>query len=553
MIRGCVSLELSPVMSSMDSMASINDLQSLLSAALQLGAERVAGWSTHEKQLIADVPPLPLDIASLRERVIADEDPLGEAFCYIRNAEHRRPLGQTYTPRTIVTSMIEWATEQGTPARVIEPGSGSARYLMRAGRVWPGAQLFGVDVDPIATIMARANLAAAGLAERAHIKLADYRSLKPEPINGSTLFIGNPPYVRHHQIGSSWKRWLVQVSESQGLASSQLAGLHVYFFLATALLGRPGDFGSFITSAEWLDVNYGRLVRELLLDKLGGRSVHVLEPTARAFSDADTTAAITCFNLGKRPDSMHLRQVKTVSDLGHLKGGHEVSRERLAEAPRWSPLIRVTPQLPADYVELGELCRVHRGQVTGANAVWILNRAGIELPERVLFPSITKARELFEAGEQLSDASSLRFVVDLPEDLDELDPNERREVNRFLRKAQRAGASDGYIARSRKAWWHVGLRQPAPVLATYMARRPPAFVHNPVEARHINIAHGLYPREPISKIGLDRLVRHLRTSVEVGQGRTYAGGLTKFEPREMERLPVPKLEVLLSDDASNST
>jgi adenine-specific DNA-methyltransferase len=40
----------------------------------------------------------------------------------------------------------------------------------------------------------------------------------------------------------------------------------------------------------------------------------------------------------------------------------------------------------------------------------------------------------------------------------------------------------------------VRLRPPAPILATYMARRPPAFVHNLAGARHVNIDHGLYPR-----------------------------------------------------------
>jgi hypothetical protein len=29
------------------------------------------------------------------------------------------------------------------------------------------------------------------------------------------------------------------------------------------------------------------------------------------------------------------------------------------------------------------------------------------------------------------------------------------------------------------------------------------------------------------------------TDIPLGEGRTYAGGLTKFEPREMERLRVP--------------
>jgi adenine-specific DNA-methyltransferase len=43
---------------------------------------------------------------------------------------------------------------------------------------------------------------------------------------------------------------------------------------------------------------------------------------------------------------------------------------------------------------------------------------------------------------------------------------------------------------------------------------------------------------------LDRLAAALRASADVGQGRTYAGGLTKFEPQEMERVAVPSLELL---------
>ena len=77
-----------------------------------------------------------------------------------------------------------------------------------------------------------------------------------------------------------------------------------------------------------------------------------------------------------------------------------------------------------------------------------------------------------------------------------------------------------------------------------MARRAPAFVLNSGQARHINIAHGLYPRVSLPKRALMRLAEALRTSISVAQGRTYAGGLTKFEPKEMERLPVPDLEML---------
>jgi hypothetical protein len=79
-----------------------------------------------------------------------------------------------------------------------------------------------------------------------------------------------------------------------------------------------------------------------------------------------------------------------------------------------------------------------------------------------------------------------------------------------------------------------------------MARRPPAFVRNLCGARHINIAHGLYPRAPLTDALLDALALFLRENVAQAAGRTYAGGLTKFEPRELERIAVPPLENLIS-------
>jgi hypothetical protein len=169
----------------------------------------------------------------------------------------------------------------------------------------------------------------------------------------------------------------------------------------------------------------------------------------------------------------------------------------------------------------------------------------VALPRSVVFRSITRARELFDAGLELTATERLRGVIDLPADLDQFEQSERRAIQRFLRSARRAGAHSGYIATHRKAWWSIGLRDPAPILATYMARRPPAFVRNLAAARHINIAHGLYPRGPLSEAALVKVTSALSRTTHVGDGRTYAGGLTKFEPREMERLLVPDVSASL--------
>ena len=525
----------------------IETVPSLVSLALALGAEGAGDLSAAEKWLVDEAHGARTTAAlvrGVRGMIGRGEDPLGDAYCTIRSPEERRPLGQTYTPRPIIEAMLRWASDHGDPVRVVDPGAGSGRYLVAAGERFPGAALHGADIDPLAALMLRANLAAAGLADRARVHVGDYRALSLPPVDGPTLFVGNPPYVRHHRIAPEWKTWLLETARRRGLDASALAGLHVHFFLATAEYGRNGDYGAFITSSEWLDVNYGGLVRQLLLDGLGGQSLHVLAPEAPLFSDATTTSAITCFRIGETPSTMRIRRVESLSDLGRLAGGRSVSRQRLAGTSRWSVLTRETPRLREGYVELGELCRVHRGTVTGANAVWVRRDASPDLPERVLFPSITKARELFGAGARLGSLEALRRVVDLPVDLDVLDDDEREQVDRFLREARARGVHEGYIASNRRAWWSVGLRAAAPILATYMARRPPAFVRNDAGARHINIAHGLYPRERMSDVLLDRLADRLRAEVTLAQGRTYAGGLVKFEPREMERIPVPNLDRL---------
>lgn len=518
----------------------------LAALAVALGARRIRGWSAAESALAADAASVPRHVvdAALRQ-IDRGRDPLGDALCSIRTPEQRRPQGATYTPRLIVKAMLRWAASSRRPVgRVVDPGTGSARFLVAAGRRFSAAALLGVERDPLAALIARGHLAAAGLEKRAEVVVGDFRSCVLPECAEPTLWIGNPPYVRHHLIEPAWKEWLSRTAAERGIDASQLAGLHAYFFLATVCRAKPGDFGAFVTAAEWLDVNYGRLLRELFLGPLGGRSLTLIEPAARPFADAATTATVSCFDFGSRPKSIRLRRVESLDELSDLTGGRLVRRERLESAHRWTPLTRVQRRTPEGYVELGELCRVHRGQVTGANNVWIASEHSAGLPPSILYASITRARELFAAHGRLDDHGQLRRVIDIPVDLGALEGEERRAVDAFLKVAKRLGADSGYVARNRRAWWAVGLREPAPILATYMARRPPAFARNIVDARHINIAHGIYPREPLSGPALDTLAGYLGRSVGVESGRTYAGGLTKFEPKEMERLFVPDLPTL---------
>jgi len=483
-------------------------------------------------------------IAAIRREIVAGGDPLGEAFCRLRTPETRRATGATYTPFSIVRRMVAWAADEGTPVRIVDPGAGSGRFLFAAARRFPQAALVAVETDPLAVLMIRANATVLKFDNRLTIKTTDYREIELPKVNGSTLYIGNPPYVRHHDIPGSWKAWFAKTAQAYGLKASKLAGLHIHFFLKTRQLAREGDYGTFITSAEWLDVNYGDLLRKMLADGLGGSAIHVLAPNITPFADAFTTGAITCFRISRRLSQLTLRAVDSLDNLDDLRTGRAVPWADLENAPRWSVLVRSTPKPPSGFIELGEFFAVHRGQVTGANRTWIVDSTCADLPPRYLRPTVTKARELLSAGAILESAAVLRRVIDLPVNLDALPVEDRKKIDRFLAWARENGADQSYVARHRRAWWAISLYDPAPILCTYMARRPPAFVRNLCGACHLNIAHGLYPRTPMTEAELMTMVTWLRAHVTVDGGRTYAGGLTKFEPRELERVHIPRLENL---------
>jgi len=477
-----------------------------------------------------------------RTEILKGADPLGDAFIALRSAEARRPAGAVFTPGWIVTPMIAWLKREGPPARIVDPGAGSGRYVIAAGEAFPDATLVAVECDPLGALMLRANVCVRGWIGRTEILVGDFRGIALPPCEGRTAFVGNPPYVRHHDISEVWKTWYASRFSALGIKASSLAGLHLHFFLQTLLLARKGDFGAFITSAEWLSVNYGSALRHLLVGGLGGLSLHVLDASVEAFPGTATTAAITCFRVGETAQPIRFCAVAAPAGLNGLTSGIPVARAELKPETRWTASMRPRASIAAGEIELGELFRVHRGQVTGANRIWVAGPEAAGLPDSVRIPTVTKARELIAAGACLRSAERLRRVIDLPADLDGFSADERRRIDSFLAWASENGADQGYIARHRKAWWSVGLRAPAPILCTYMARRPPQFTLNDCGARHINIAHGLYPRAPIDAPVLVRLLTWLNGNVTIGEGRVYAGGLTKFEPKEIERLRIPNLD-----------
>lgn len=520
----------------------------LVRLAAALGAADHGGpLSPAEKALLdrAMGEPAPRDslVTAVRRAVAEGRDPLGEAFIGVVAASERRLKGAFYTPPTIVEPMVRWALQRD-PQRIVDAGCGSGRFAAAVAKCRPDLDIVAVDSDPVATLLCRAHLGLVG-ARRCRVLHADYTKLDLEPFSGRTAFLGNPPYVRHHALLPQQKEWAAAIGAKLGVRFSRLAGLHVHFFLATAVHARPGDVGCFITSAEWLDVNYGTALRHLLAGWMGAQSLHWINPVSIPFDDAMTTAVITCFEIGNEASPVRCRFTRSRSELGDLdRGGNPVSRSILAASPRWTSLFRdPDPRENGNgFVPLGSLVRVSRGVATGANHFFVMTKA--EASQRGLLahtrPVISSAEEVFQANGVIRDQPNRRVLLDLPAAL-RLDAPENAPLHAYLAEGERQGIATRYLCAHRRPWWRVGAGNPPPVVATYMARQEPAFALNPDGMAILNVIHGLYPRQPLSSDELAALVRYLnaaRASFR-GAGRTYHGGLEKFEPREMEALSVP--------------
>lgn len=523
----------------------------LISLACALGTLDCGGpLSAAERALCASsgcgesAPPAIVE--AVRQSIRQGADPLGDILCALRPGVIRRQDGAFYTPAALVDAMVTWLLAFPL-ARVVDPGCGSGRFTAAVLRRRPDMAVIAVDADPLATLLTRATLAVLD-ARSASVLHHDYLTLGLQPCDGRTGYIANPPYVRHHDLPAQTKAWALQAGKRLGLPISGLSGLHTLFYLATALQARDGDVGCFVTSAEWLDTRYGEAMRRLLIERLGLRGLTMLAPKATPFADAMATALVTCFTVGMPAERVALSMVETLDHVD-LATTPSIERQQLVEAPRWGLLMRGKASVGGDGngVPLRSVARVHRGVATGDNSFFVLSRQEAAARELLPWcrPAITRAEEILSADGIIRDSPERRLLLVAPRDVDR---RAHPALDAYLRSGEqpRKGKSPvaaGYLASHRKPWWYLGPVAAPAVVASYMARQAPAFAYNPDGLVLLNIAHGLYPHQPMSAAQLVSLVQQLNAARHTfsGHGRTYQGGLEKFEPREMEELAVHEL------------
>lgn len=470
----------------------------------------------------------------------------------------RNRLGQFSTPTKLAQDVITFGltlVKPKMPIRFLDPAFGTGAFLSALLETIPTSSVdsvVGYEIDPHYGKAAGEFWRETPL----ELRLEDFTQAHP-PIDEAARFnllICNPPYVRHHHIASSEKFRLQQlIRKLSGVNINGLAGLYCYFLCLSQGWLQPGGVSGWLVPSEFMDVNYGRAVKQFLLNNVTLLRIHRFDPNDVQFDDALVSSAVVWFR-NDAPSSQQEVEFSFGGTLLRPKMKRLIGRHLLKKEPKWTqfPTWRA-PQTPAT-LRLADLFTIKRGIATGDNRFFILTPAEIrkhQLPTEYLRPILPSPRyvlqdeiEADEHGEPILERKLFLLDCRAPEAV-------IRESYPTLWAYLQTGigtVSEGYLCRHRKVWYYQEDRPPAPIVCTYLgrsdaaSRRPFRFILNHSEATAPNVYLLLYAK-PLLNTSLSKdpqLMRRIWQTLNtlplesiLVEGRVYGGGLHKLEPREL--------------------
>ncbi len=514
-----------------------------------------------------------MSTADLESRRLTLQATLDEA----KSRAERNRLGQFATPTRLADDILRYARTLiplDEEVRFLDPAIGSGSFYSALRRQFTGSDLgrcIGFEIDDVIVEVARDLWRDSTLS----IHEADFISQRPPTCEEqrATLVICNPPYVRHHHLESATKLQAREfVAAATGRRLSGLSGLYCYFMLRAHEWMADGALAGWLVPSEFLDVNYGRVVKEYLLEDVTLLRVHRFDPSDPQFDDALVSSAVVWFRKNK-PPAEHSVVFSYGGSLPSPAVSQEVSIEALRHEAKWTGLCSSIVSTPrgagAHGPRLRDILNIKRGLATGRNDYFIVDEAKaieLRLPREFLQPILPSPRYLpedeiqtDEAGEPVLSRRLYLINCSLPEVEVATDFPALWE---YFQTGVARGIDKAYLCLHRTPWYAQEYRPPSPFLVTYMSRQRTdgsafRFIFNPSEATAANVYLMLYPKRRLAEAiantpGLARetwlALKAITNETLIRNGRVYGGGLHKLEPKELANVPADRILDILPGD-----
>ncbi len=489
----------------------------------------------------------------------------------------RNRLGQFATPPALASEIITYALSLlplNSKIRFLEPGFGTGPFysaLLHHESQTRIQAAVGYEIDPHYAEAARKLWLETGL----QLHTDDFTQAKSPETEAEkfNLVACNPPYVRHHHLSEAQKHVLqATVARRFNLELNGLSGLYIYFMLLSCAWMRRDGVGAWLVPSEFMSVNYGRQLKQFLLERVTSHRIHRFDPNEIQFGDALVSSAAVFFS-NTPPPGDHKVEFTFGGALLSPKESDSITLDDLQHIPKWTNLPQSLTRRPRHLngKTLSDLFTIKRGLATGCNSFFILTPKQADqfsLPKEFLQPILPSPRELGtdeifadENGEPKIESRRYLLICNLRE-------NEVKSkypmLWQYLDQGIKKEIHQRYLSRHRQPWYSQENRLPAPFLCTYMGRptkhsnSPFRFIINYSKATAPNVYLMLYPKPPLTALlkespDLFKAVWQALSSITVeiltGEGRVYGGGLYKLEPKELANVAADNVLNALPDQA----
>lgn len=520
-------------------------LQLLLDISKKSTFNRIARCPTYPVRVVT--PDLEKRRQLLFESIAPDRYEISYALAFLYEAAtekgRKKDYGQFFTPAHVARKATA-SVNLGRGETLMDAGCGTGIFPLTVLKNLVERQedpasfgYLGIENDMLLTLSAAVSLEWADAPSNWRVLFANYLSLKTDDIRqilgeGRRIdaVISNPPFVRSRRLGER-----TELAAELGLSRS--SGLHSFFLAYTLKLIKRCRM-LFIVPLEMNGTHYGSTQLEQL------RTAFRLDNEVIYYDER----AHSWNSLAFHQISLDMHTV--ISHAWNLVLFHPIS-DRRTEAPT----SQKAEKKEKATTFLSCLAAVHRGISTGANRFFVLteNRAkelgiwgNVAYLRRIIPTKIAKARlgVVFddETWQHLRKEGKPCWLLSLPEKVPDSFPS---GIKQYLREGERLGIHMSPTCKNRKYWYSIRIPDVPDLLFTYVSRGFPVFTYNKAKAHNLTNLLGVYLKFLVfSEDNQMKLLAGLLSNELVKWvnqnfvGRRYKGGLIKFEPSDLERMPI---------------
>ncbi|AIN74110.1 Eco57I restriction-modification methylase domain-containing protein [Flavobacterium psychrophilum] len=462
--------------------------------------------------------------------------------------EHRKKFAQFFTPFPIADAMAKWLLGNDQLKDVLEPAFGLGVFSRAILNHKKEINIKGFEVDE--TIFNNAKQYFQDI-ENVNLLLQDY--MYNDWKNKYDGIICNPPYFKFHDYDN--KNILKEIETNLKCKLNGFTNLYTLFLLKSIHQLSKNGRCAYIIPSEFLNSDYGKLVKTYLIKSKTLRHIIVIDFEENVFDDALTTASIILCANDNLTDKVQFSNIQSLQDLSKIdeiitkypnfsETEQTYSFTELNPDIKWKAYYQKQNSIKfKNLVPFSTYAKVVRGIATGSNEYFTFNFSKAKefnIDEQYLLPCICSAKDAKTSFFTKQDFEELKKSDKSIFLFNALNPNDKN-INSYIQKGEEEEINKRFLTASRKPWYSLENRKPAPIWVSVFNRSGLRFIRNEANISNLTSYHCIYPKQTslFSEINIDLLFAYLLTDTAKqifdDNSRQYGNGLQKFEPNDLNK------------------